>query len=160
MAGIPSDPVIYRLKSRFSVEIEGIGTAEFQTITGLRKEIAPIEFRAAGRNFAKKLPGNVTIPPVQMSVGKTQDFSLYKWLRDVTDMRNSLGSGLPDGAFMRTVDIIQYGNAGVVLERYRLYKAWPSLFDAGEWDATADEVLMSQVELQCENWEPQGVDFV
>jgi phage tail-like protein len=158
--GIPSDPLIYRLKNKFSVSIEGVGTSEFQSVTGVRKEIAPIEFRAGGRNLATKIPGNVTIPPVQMSIGKTQDFTLYQWFREVADLRRELGSGQPDGAFTRTVDIVQYGNGGGVLDRYRLFQAWPSLFDAGEWDATSDEVLITQIELQIYNWEPLGLDFV
>lgn len=156
---IPSDPIIYRQKRNFRVRFDGIGTAEFTSVSGLRKEVATIEFRAGGRPYATKLPGNTTIPRVQMSVGATQDHSLYRWFREVVDMRRELGSGTPSPNIYRTGEIVQYDNGGAILESIRLFDCYPAMFDAGEWDATADEVLIQQLEFEVTNWEPIAVDL-
>ena len=126
MAGTRNDP----LKSfSFLVEIDGIPSASFQSVSGLAAEAEVIEYREGADKLtsSRKLPGRVEYPNVTLTRGLTTSRDLWEWWLTVRD-----------GNLQRRTVL----NRKTSRYKYRLLK----VFSAPKLDNTADSQL-SQVDL-------------
>ena len=63
----------------FRVEIDGIGSGSFRSVSGLGIETEVIEFREGGdTGFIRKLPGATKWPDIVLTRGFTGDAKLYR----------------------------------------------------------------------------------
>jgi phage tail-like protein len=138
-------------KFKFQVEIDGFASAGFQKCSELSVEIAKVEQWEGGAIVPNKSPGRLTFADVTLERGATRDRDMWIWLSTVAQMAlagvGSLAVGLPDPAYKRHLDIVQYDRDKTVLKRWSLFSAWPVKFVAGEWDNTADENVIESVTL-------------
>lgn len=151
---IISEARAYHKKFLFQVEFEGLDSADFVNVTGLRAQTAVIEQWEGGRTTAHKSPGRTTFPNITMQRGRQSGkLSIYEWYRQVTNAAIGRGVALPDPQFRRNGAIVQYDLDGSILSEWKLINAWPAEYMPGEWDATTDENLMEEVVLVIERFE-------
>lgn len=132
-------------KWKFVVEIDGFGDSVWQSCSELSSETAIIETWEGGSSVAEKDPGRVTFPNITLTRGATDSEDCFLWYKQVSNA--SANSGAVDESFKRTIDIVQQNRDGKTMRRWRLQKAWPTKFVAGDWDNTADENVMESMEI-------------
>lgn len=142
-------------KFKFVVEVDGFGSSQWMKSSELSSETAKIETWEGGSLTADKDPGRVTFSDVTLERGATDDEDCWLWYKSVSDA--VANSGGVDDNFKRGVDIVQQNRDGKTLRRWRLTKAWPTKFVAGEWDNTADENTMESITLCYKHFEPKKV---
>lgn len=142
---ILGQPRNYHHRFRFNVEIDGLGSAAFQSCSELKAEISQTEYYEGGSIVPVKEPARMTFPDITLERAATRDADLYRWFESVADA--SLNGGIRSPLFKRNGSIVQYDRDGRVIRRWGLYECWPKSFTAGAWDNTSDEFTMEQVVL-------------
>lgn len=142
---IIGNPKSFHHKFKFKVEIDLLGSADFQKCSELSVEAANILYFEGGSLIPNKSPGRLTFSDVTLERGATEDHDLFDWFQDVAIA--SSGQGLVDPFYKRSGDIIQNDRDDTELRRWNLVRAWPVKFVAGEWDNDADEVVIESVTL-------------
>ena len=129
----------------FLVEIDGIASAAFQSVSGLSAEVEVIEYRegADPLSSSRKLPGRVKYPNVTLKRGVTTSLDLWSWWQTVAD-----------GAVeRRNVAIVLLDDAHAPVLRWLLRNAWIARIEASELDAGKNEVAIESIELAHEGLE-------
>ena len=150
--GIVGTPRKRHHKWKFVIEIEGIASAAFKTCSELSAEIATVAISEGGRLTPEKSAGRVTITKITLERGATSELDMWSWFREVADI--AANTGLVDDEYKRDIDIVQQDRDGSELVRWRVYRAFPTKFSAGDWDNEADEFRMESVELDFDSFEP------
>lgn len=129
---------------RFLVEIDGVTSAGFRSVSGLAAEAEVVEYREGGAfSSSRKLPGRVRYPNVTLRRGLTASRDLWDWWRTTRD-----------GALQRRdVEITLLDDAGNAVLRWGLREAWIAKIEASDLDAEANEVAIESVELAHEGLE-------
>ena len=145
------EPRSFHQKWNFIVEIDGFGSASFQTCSELSSEFAEIAHSEGGSMIPDKQPGRMTISDVTLARGATSDRTFYDWHRQVGDAAKN--SGLISPEFKRNGTIVQHDRDGSTIRRWRFFGAWPKRFVAGDWDNDADENVVEQLVLTIDRFE-------
>jgi phage tail-like protein len=144
--GVVGTPRSYDKKFLFAIEIDGLDVAWFETCSSLEAEIGVVEqHEGGGINVADQSPGKVKFPAVTLTVGATDNQELYNWWLQVIDA--AADTGEPDDTYKKQAAIVQKDRDGTEKRRHTLYKAWPSKYKAGEWDAKAEENVIEEITL-------------
>jgi phage tail-like protein len=142
MAGTRNDP----LKSfSFLVEIDGVASAGFASVSGLAAEAEVIEYREGADKLtsSRKLPGRVEYPNVTLRRGLTTNRDLWEWWKTVRD-----------GTLQRrSVTITLLNDAREPVLRWSLREAWIAGIEFSELDASKNEVAIETIELAHEGLE-------
>lgn len=144
-------PRSFHKKFKFLVEIDGIGSAAFQSMSELSAEFGKVEHREGGVLIPNKSPGLLTFTDVTLSRGATQDRELYDWFREIADAAQNAGS--VDDSYKRLVSVLQLDRDNSVLREWRLANAWIQKFVAGDWDNDAEEAVIEQTVLTYDYFE-------
>ncbi len=139
-------------KFKFVVEIDGVASAAFQKCSSLESETTIVEYSEGGSLIPDKSPGRMKFSDITLSRGATDDLDLFNWYKEVGDAAANAGS--LDHVYKRNVDIVQQARDGSTLRRWRVYRAWPTKFKAGEWDNDADENIIEELTLAIDYFEP------
>ena len=135
----------------FVLEVQNLGRVGFSKCSELSVEISKIEHWEGGSVIPQKVPGRLTFSDITLERGATSDRGLYEWLSEVVQLTSGLG--LTDHAYKRSLDLVQLDRDSAVVRRWSIYNAWPTKFVAGDWDNTADEVLIEAVSLTYDYFE-------
>lgn len=146
------NPRSFYKKFKFVIEIDGFTYFGFQTCSELSEEVGVVSHREGGSLLEDKTPGLVTVPNITLTRGATKDQEMHDWFKQVVDTAANLGEGLPDGKYDRDFDIVQQNRDGSEMQRYKVKKAWPRKYVAGDWDNDADEVVITSLELVIERF--------
>jgi phage tail-like protein len=128
----------------FLVEIDGITRAAFHEVTGFDSTIDVIEHREGGENTAlRKLPGMTKYSNIVLKWGITDDVQLYQWHRAVIngDIERKNGS------------IVLLNRLGAEVGRWNFIRAWPTKYDAPDFNAEGNDVAIETLELAHEGLE-------
>jgi phage tail-like protein len=130
---------------RFHVEIDGVVSAGFRSVSGLAAEAEVIEYREGGDPLTsvRKLPGRVRYPNVTLRRGLTTSRDLWDWWKTVRD----------GGLQRRDVQITLLDDDRNEVLRWVLREAWIAKIEASDLDAQANEVALESVELAHEGLE-------
>lgn len=142
---------VFHVKPKFRVEIDGFVSAEFSKASAVEIEFEEAKYRQGGQLHETKIPVLATFSDVTLERGSSKDLDFYNWTRQVGNA--ATGTGLVEPLFRRTVDIVQLDRDNKVLQRWRLFRAYPKKFVAGEWDANAAEVIIQQLVISYEYFE-------
>lgn len=129
----------------FLVEIDGVASAGFASVSGLAAEAEVIEYREGADKLtsSRKLPGRVRYPNVTLRRGLTTNRDLWEWWKTVRD-----------GTLQRrTVVITLLNDAREPVLRWRLREAWIAGIEFSELDASKNEVAIETIELALEGLE-------
>ncbi len=129
----------------FLVEIDGIASSAFTSVTGLAAEVEVIEYREGSDpvSSSRKLPGRVEYPNVTLSRGITTSSDLWDWWQTVVN-----GS-----VQRRNVAITLLDDSRTPVLRWLLRNAWIAKIEAPELHASANEVAIETIELAHEGLE-------
>ena len=129
----------------FLVEIDGIASAAFKSVSGLGAEAEVIEYREGSDpvSSSRKLPGRVKYPNVTLKRGITASRDLWQWWKTVAD----------GNVQRRNVAIVLLDDARTPVLRWLLRNAWVAKIEASELEASKNEVAVESVELAHEGLE-------
>lgn len=136
----------------FRIEIDGVTYAGFSECSDLKIVVNSITHREGGTPMPHKSPGLVDVPDITLSRGATDDRDLWSWMSEVIDTAS--GRGAPDPLYRRNFDLLQLDRNQTILERYRVFGAWPKEFNAGKRAADADEKVIESVVLSVDYFKP------
>jgi len=126
----------------FTLEIDGIEVAYFDTCSAFEDESGVIEQRAGGsKDVIAKTDGVRKVAPITCTRGAdSKNFDLYDWRQEV----------VVSGSFKakRNGSIVALNSDGSVKGRINLIGAWPSKYTYGSWDASNDETVKEELVLQ------------
>jgi phage tail-like protein len=126
----------------FLVEIDGIASAFFKSVSGLDAEVEVIELRSIEELVTRKLPGRVRFSNVRLERGLTTSRDLFDWWAAVLD-------GAVD---RRGVAIMLLDDSRRPVLRWELQQAWPVKWEISELDAAKNEVAIETIELAHEGF--------
>jgi len=127
-----------RLSSlQVAITFDGMPTAYFHSVSGLKIEIEVVEFREGGVGDVHKLPGRVNYPNLVLKQGFSGASELQKW------------------AFRIAAGQFEHKNATIVISdqknqvivRYALTNGWPTKWEGPEFDASSNEVAIETIEI-------------
>jgi phage tail-like protein len=142
MAGARRDPF---KNYSFVVEIDGIASSAFKSVSGLAAEAEVIEYREGSDSLSssRKLPGRVRYPNVRLSRGLTTSRDLWDWWQTVAD----------GTVQRRNVEITLLDDSRTPVLRWLLRDAWIAKFEAPDLEAGGNEVAIETIELAHEGLE-------
>ena len=128
----------------FLVEIDGITRAAFHDVTGFDSTIDVIEHREGGENTTtRKLPGMTKYSNIVLKWGITDDLQLYDWHRDAVQGTVQRRNG----------SIVGLDRRGNEVVRWNFFNAWPSKYDAPDFNAEGNDIAIETMELAHEGLE-------
>jgi phage tail-like protein len=129
---------------RFLVEIDGIVQAGFSECSGFGSNLEVVEYREGGdASTVRKLPGKVSYPDMTLKWGITDSRELYDWHLAAVN-----------GAVQRkNGSIIQQDDLGTEKIRWNFFNAWPSKYDAPDYNAKGTDVAIDAMTISYEKFE-------
>lgn len=139
-------------KHLFLVDIGNGMWQGFQKCSELSYEIAKIEYWEGGSIIPWKVPGRVTMSDLTLERGACTSQEFYKWALESANASAgkapTRGNGLNTPGYIDNLRIKQLDRDGQsVLRAWDVFNAWVQKFVAGDWDNTADEVVIEQLVL-------------
>jgi len=133
-------------KFQFTVEIDGMVSSSFKSVSGLDFEIEVIEYRDGNEpTTVRKLPGLTKFDVVSLTRGFTGNRDLWDWIR-------SISQGSLD---RRNVGIVLLDATMQPVLRWTLRNAMPTKYVGPTLDASDNEVMIETLVLVHE-----GLDLV
>lgn len=146
--GLPSKPTDALANCHFGVEVDGVTIALFQELSGVTSEIDVIELKqntADGKYVIHKLPGNRKPPNITLKRGKDTSMDMWNWHQKV--YQGKVSDARKNGS------IVLYDYDHTEVGRYNFVNAWPSKVSMSTLKSGANEVLMEEVTIVCEELE-------
>jgi phage tail-like protein len=134
---------------KFLVDIFGFTSAAFQSATGLKYNIAKIEYWEGGALAAFKEPGRVTFDDLALERGVSFDLDFYNWVIEVVNIVafSPGGGGFVSPQFKRNLLCKQLERDNKTVIAYDVQDAFPIEWSPGDMDNTADEISMDMLTL-------------
>ena len=157
MAEFPTNPT--RLDPyknfKFRVKWDGKYIAAISRITGLIRSTEVVEHREGGDpSTTRKSTGLTQFGPITLERGLTDDSAFEDWANLVWKFGAGLGSEVSLKEFRKDIYIEFYNEAGQVVRAYKIYRCWPSEYQAlPDLDANANAVAIEHIKLENEGWE-------
>jgi phage tail-like protein len=126
----------------FRVEIDGVPTSFFKSVSGLDSETEVVEYRdGANPNVVRKLPGATKYPNIVLKKGYTggQD-SFYDWRKDIESGREFKTKA---GSIVILDDTKEVG-------RYNFYEGWPCKWRGVAAVGNGSVIAIEEVEIAVE----------
>lgn len=139
---------------KFLVQV-GTSTIGFRMVSGLKESTEIIEYREGGENETpRKLPGQTTFENVTFERGMSADgVDLLEWRNQIFNLDRINGTQPPgtDGTssedFRRDVIVILRNKSGEDVYKWTIKRAWIAEFEAGDLDASSNDVLIEKMVL-------------
>jgi phage tail-like protein len=147
-AGLPGLETDALAGYHFSVEIDGVSIGQFQEVSGITSELDVIELKsntADGKYVLHKLPGNRKPPTITLKRGKDSSKELWQWHQKI--YQGKVADARKNGS------IVMYDFSYKELTRYNFINAWPSKISVSALKAGANEIVVEEVTIVCEDLE-------
>jgi phage tail-like protein len=140
---------------KFRVKWDGRHVAGVSSVSGLRRTTDVIEHREGGDpSTSRKSPGLTQFDAIRLERGVTHDDAFEAWANNVWQLGAGAGSEVALKDFRKDVVLELYNEAGQLALAYKLYRCWPSEYQAlPDLDANMTGVAMQVLVLQTEGWE-------
>jgi len=137
---------------KFCVKWDGRYVAGISKVSPLRRTTEVVSHREGGDpSTSRKSPGRTEYDAVTLERGVTHDTEFEEWANKVWDLHSVPEVSLED--FRKDVILEVYNEAGQLAIAYRLYRCWPSEYQAlAELDANANAVFIESLKLENEGW--------
>ena len=146
--GAPRDP--YQ-QFRFVIDVDGCGSARFETGSELACEIGEAVYWEGGSLIPVKLPGRLTFPDIELARGASEDFDLYNWA--VATANAASGRSSKDE---RNLTYEQRDIPGDPAEYFAVYGAQMRRWATGGWDNKTDDVRVEQAKMSYSYFEREA----
>lgn len=140
---------------KFRVRWDGRYVAGISRVSALRRSTEVVAHREGGSpSTANKSPGISRFDPVTLERGITHDRAFERWVDQVWNIGGGLGAEVALKDFRKDVGIELYNEAGQLVIAYRVFRCWPSLFEAlPDLDANGAVVAVQKLVLENEGWQ-------
>lgn len=140
---------------KFRVKWDGKVVAGISKVSALRRTTEVVEHREGGDpSTTHKSPGRTHFEPVTLERGVTHDLEFERWANKVWNLGAGLGAEVSLKDFRKDLTLELYNEAGQVVIAYRLFRCWPSSFEAlPDLDANGNAVAFQTLVIQNEGWE-------
>ncbi len=140
---------------KFRLKWDGRYVAGVSRVSGLKRVTEVIEHREGGDpSTSRKSPGRTTFEPITLERGLTYDHAFEEWANKVWQFGAGLGAEVSLADFRKDVILEFMNEAGQVALAYRIYRCWPSAYQAlPDLDANAGAVAIEAIVLENEGWE-------
>jgi phage tail-like protein len=140
---------------KFRIKWDGAYVAGVSKVSALKRTTEVIEFRDGGdASASRKSPGRTEYDAITLERGLTQDRAFEDWANMLWRLGAGLGSEVALADFRKEVVLEFYNEAGQLVLAYKIYRCWPSLYQAlPPLDANSAEVAIEQLVLENEGWE-------
>jgi phage tail-like protein len=140
---------------KFRVKWDGRYVAGVSKVGALKRTTEMVEHRVGGDpSTVRKSPGQTKYEAITLERGVTHDLEFERWVNKVWNYGAGLGSEVSLADFRKDLLIEVYNEAGQKALAYRVYRCWPSEYQAlPELDASANAVAIQTLKLENEGWE-------
>jgi phage tail-like protein len=141
---------------KFRVKTEdGVYVAGVSKVSALKRTTDVVKYREGGDpSSSRKSPGHTEYEAVTLERGVTHDPLFEQWANKVWNYGSGLGAEVSLKDFRKNLIIEVYNEAGQLAIAYKLYRCWPSEYQAlPELDAMANAVAIQTLKLENEGWE-------
>ena len=141
---------------KFRVKTEdGNYVAGVCKVSALKRTTEVVKHREGGDpSSSRKSPGQSEYEAITLERGVTHDEEFERWANKVWNYGSGLGSEVSLKDFRKNLIIEMYNEAGQLAISYKIYRCWPSEFQAmPELDANANAVAIQTLKLENEGWE-------
>lgn len=140
---------------KFRVKWDGRYVAGVSKVSALSRSTELVTHRVGGDPSTElKSPGQTKYEAITLERGVTHDLEFERWANKVWNFGSSLGSEVSLKDFRKDIIIEVYNEAGQLVLAYKVYRCWPSEYQASpELDATANAVAIQTLKLENEGWE-------
>jgi phage tail-like protein len=140
---------------KFRVKWDGRYVAGVSKVGALKRSTEVVEHREGGDpSLSRKSPGRTKYEPVTLERGVTHDIEFEQWANKVWNFGSGLGAEVSLADFRKDVIIDVFNEAGQIVLSYRLFRCWPSEYQAiPDLDANANAVAIQTLKLENEGWE-------
>ena len=140
---------------KFRVKWDGQVVAGVSAISALKRTTEVVEHREGGDvSTSHKSPGRTTWEPITLERGVTHDTDFEAWANMVWNPRGGAGGEVALKDFRKELTVELYNEAGQVVLAYRIYRCWPSVYEAlPDLDANGTAVAFQRLVIQNEGWE-------
>ena len=144
----------------FRVKWDGKYIAAVCRVSGLVRRTSVVEHREDGDpSTSRKSTGQTEFDAITLERGVTEDTAFEDWANQVWQYgagpgSNGLGSEMSLADFRKDVYLELYNEAGQLAIAYKIYRCWPSEYQAlPELDANSNVVAIEHIKLENEGWE-------
>ena len=140
---------------KFRIKWDGRYVAGVSKIGALKRTTEMVEHREGGDpSTSRKSPGRTSYDAITLERGVTHDTEFEKWANKVWNWGSGLGAEVSLRAFRKDIIIEFYNEAGQLAIAYKVYRCWPSEYQAlPELDASGNAVAIQTLKLENEGWE-------
>jgi phage tail-like protein len=140
---------------KFRVKWDGRYVAGVSKVGALKRTAEVVSHREGGDpSTVRKSPGQVTYDAVTLERGVTHDKDFEQWANKVWNYGSGLGAEVSLKDFRKDIIIELYNEAGQLAIAYKVYRCWPSEYQAQpELDASGNAVAIQTLKLENEGWE-------
>lgn len=141
---------------KFRIKWDGKYVAGVSRISALRRTTEVVEHREGGDpSSSHKSPGRTKYEAITLERGVTHDPEFERWANKVWKFGSATGAEVSLKDFRKDVLIELFNEAGQLVKSFRIYRCWPSEFQALP-DLSADDpstVAIELLRLENEGWE-------
>jgi phage tail-like protein len=140
---------------KFRVKWDGRYVAGVSKVAALKRTTEMVEHRVGGDpSTVRKSPGQTKYDAITLERGVTHDKEFEQWANKVWNFGAGFGSEVSLRDFRKDLLIEVYNEAGQKVLAYKVFRCWPSEFQAlPELDASANAVAIQTLKLENEGWE-------
>ena len=140
---------------KFRVKWDNRYVAGVSKVSALKRSTEVVEHREGGDpSTVRRSPGQTQYEPITLERGVTHDPEFEQWANKVWNYGSGLGSEVSLADFRKDIIIELYNEAGQLVMAYKVYRCWPSEYQAlPDLDAGANAVAIQTLTLQHEGWE-------
>ena len=131
---------------RFRLEIDGIEQAGFREVTVPDSTQDVVEYREGDDiPTPRKLSGLVKYGNLSLKWGMTESLDVFNWRKEVAE------TGANE--HRKNIAVVLMDEAGNDAGRWEFTRAWPTKYDAPDFNATGNEIAIESLEIAHEGME-------
>jgi phage tail-like protein len=140
---------------KFRVKWDGHYVAGVSKVGMLKRTTEVVDHREGGDpSTVRRSPGQTKYEPIALERGVTHDKDFEQWANKVWNYGSGLGAEVSLKDFRKDIIIEMMNEAGQVAIAYKVYRCWPSDYQAlPELDASGSAIAIQSLTLQNEGWE-------
>lgn len=141
---------------KFRVKTEdGAYVAGVSKVSALKRTTEVVKHREGGDpSTSRKSPGQSEYDAITLERGVTHDTEFERWANKIWNYGSGLGAEVSLKDFRKNLIIEMYNEAGQLAIAYKVYRCWPSEYQAlPELDAGSNAVAIQTLKLENEGWE-------
>lgn len=140
--------------SKFRIFWDGRCVAGVSKVGAFKRTTELLETRAGGDvSSIKKAPGITKFEGITLERGITHDVEFEQWANKTWNISNGFGAEVSLKDFRKNFTLEMYNEAGQVVLRYNVFRAWVSEFQqVPELDAMSGAVAIEMIKIEHEGF--------